>query len=425
MVKNHPNRELCMRGAIHSDQKCLLCGARYQQDERRRGLFCPDHPDQRANGRFRVYFGRQTCKRFSTYEEAERFLDGLRWEVDQKTYDPRDYRANAPLGFTTLAEKWIETRSKQVEQGALKSATLTLYQNYMDKARAYFGQKNVKAISTGDIEDFLNSLDLSGKSVSNHKSALNTFFQWIQRREKIEPPEMPETPYTLGTRNIINWKTQQAVMERAKIDTEFNPKVCFGLELLATYPELRPGDLAKITESDIDTEFGLIRIDAPTKNRGKGNFLTIRLIPEHAEEIRRLKAKYPGAGKIQFFRHTTARQGCRIDQPFGESYLYRNWKRAAAKLGITDVDLYGGTRHSTTTEIGKHFGEARARAATGHRTNKAFERYYQYTGEAYKITAAAARIRKAEIIDIASARDGKQSAPGQTKGKPKKGKQNP
>lgn len=65
------------------DQNCPLCGGNFLHDGYRAGLFFPKHPDQRANGRFRVQFGRGTRKRFSFYREAERFLTGLRWEGSQ------------------------------------------------------------------------------------------------------------------------------------------------------------------------------------------------------------------------------------------------------------------------------------------------------------------------------------------------------
>jgi hypothetical protein len=104
---------ICMRGRIYSDQNCPIYGGIFIHDDRRRGLFCKNHPDQQATGRFRVQFGRKTRRRFSVYNEAERFLDGLRWEVDQGTYDSRDYRIDYPLGFETLALKWLEVKEKE------------------------------------------------------------------------------------------------------------------------------------------------------------------------------------------------------------------------------------------------------------------------------------------------------------------------
>lgn len=58
-------------------------------------------------------------------------------------------------------------------------------------------------------------------------------------------------------------------------------------------------------------------------------------------------------------------------------YLYKVWKRACTRLGIEGLDLYGGTRHTTTTELAKLAGREAAREATGHETNRAFDRYCQ------------------------------------------------
>lgn len=42
------------------------------------------------------------------------------------------------------------------------------------------------------------------------------------------------------------------------------------------------------------------------------------------------------------------------------------------------MDLYGGTRHSTTTALSEHFTKDQIQeAGTIHATNKAFMRYYQ------------------------------------------------
>ena len=38
-----------MQGRIFSDQKCPIGGGNYAHDDRRRGLYCPDHPEQMAN----------------------------------------------------------------------------------------------------------------------------------------------------------------------------------------------------------------------------------------------------------------------------------------------------------------------------------------------------------------------------------------
>jgi hypothetical protein len=173
------NEGICMRGRIFTDQKCPLCGGNFVHDGHRGGLFCPKHPDQRATGRFRVQFGRGTRKRFSVYREAERFLTGLRWEIDQGTFDPRDYRIDNPLGFESLARKWLEVKKKEV-----KPKSFNNLRNYMSRAIAAWGQMNVKSIRFGEIEDFLHAQEVSDKTKANIKSCLHSFFVWVKRREK-------------------------------------------------------------------------------------------------------------------------------------------------------------------------------------------------------------------------------------------------
>ena len=50
---------------------------------------------------------------------------------------------------------------------------------------------------------------------------------------------------------------------------------------------------------------------------------------------------------------------------------------ACQNIGIKGLDLYEGTRHSTTTVLAIEIGGVGAREATGHETNKAFDRYCQ------------------------------------------------
>lgn len=82
---------------------------------------------------------------------------------------------------------------------------------------------------------------------------------------------------------------------------EKNPKIWLGIDLLATYVNLRPGDLLKIKEKDIDLEHGVITIHNPTKAKNK--IKTVRLLPEHVKGIQELKDQFPALPELKFFRH--------------------------------------------------------------------------------------------------------------------------
>ena len=70
----------------------------------------------------------------------------------------------------------------------------------MNKAIEAWGQRNIKTIGTGEVEDFLladhrdqrTQKRISDKTRHNMKSCLHQFFSWVCRREKsVEFLEFP------------------------------------------------------------------------------------------------------------------------------------------------------------------------------------------------------------------------------------------
>lgn len=88
-----------------------------------------------------------------------------------------------------------------------------------------------------------------------------------------------------------------------------------------------------------------------------------------------------GLPSLHFFRHGTGKKGCTPGARFGVNVFYKWWKRACDNLGIDDVDLYGGTRHSSAIGLREFATPEEIRRATMHSTNKAFERCYMISRE--------------------------------------------
>ena len=102
---------------------------------------------------------------------------------------------------------------------------------------------------------------------------------------------------------------------------------------------------------------------------------------------------------MPFFRHSGKTQA-KKDVPFGINYLYKNWKIICKECGYDDLDLYGATRHSTTTAIAMAMGKKNARKSSGHDTNKAFDRYCQVDDEdSYGVTMHFAQMR-GKMVDF-------------------------
>lgn len=358
-----------MRGGIYSYQKCPVCNSSFKFNEGKRGLVCPDHPDRRATGEFVVRFGRKVRKRFNKFDKSERFLTGLRYEVDRGTFDHRDYQNNNPLGFTNLAEQWLKVKEQQVKASSYRNLNRYIY-----SAVAIWGNRNIKEIGFAEIEDFLLSQPVSNKTRSNIRSCLHTFWNWLLHRRIITLAQFPDFPvvkFNLGYRKIVDKETQIAIVDEVyRLSYHLNPRIWLGIKWLCTYIAIRPGELLKMQEQDINTRLGAF-IVRHTKEGGE------KVVPMTETDQQLINDLPVGMPTLPFFRHHKGVSGCRPGQPFGEKYLYKWWKKACLNLGIEGVDLYGGTRHSSATALKDRLSPEQIKAGTMHTTNKAFERYFQ------------------------------------------------
>lgn len=359
-----------MTGDIYSRQKCPVCGSRLVHDPKRGGLFCADHPDQRATAKFVVKFGREVNKQFSSYDQAEYFLNGLRFKKYEGTFDHLDYRKDTPYAFHRLADDFLK------EKAGMRNITY-----HMEKAKVFFKDMNVKHIRRRDIKAFLDNLAVSDKTRFNYRATLHHFFASYLVDEEIlsEAPKFPEVEFELGYRNIIDLETQASVVDQVKKDTyAANPKIWFGVDMLRTYLSIRPEDLRRIDEKDMLVDQGAMIVWRPTKSKGRLKRRTVALLPEHVDFISEMKQKYPAMPNMPFFRwHGGESNNTKPGQAFGQRLLYDKWKEACNVLGLKGVDLYGGTRHSTTTALALEVGHDDAKQATEHGTNAAFDRYCQ------------------------------------------------
>lgn len=384
---------LCMKGTIITRQKCPICGSKFVHAELRHAFICPNHPEQKAS-KFVVRFPPSIYLNFSSYESAVFMLTGIRYENDKGTFDERNYKKDTPIGFTSMSNQYLDRK--------IGLKTFKQVRHYIETAQDYFGQKNIKHINGGDIDDYLYSLKgISEKTRHNYKSCLKDFWQFLLRREVINLSQMPTFPkieYELAYRNFTDWTVQNQIIDKVgEIADSINPKIAFGIEMLATYTALRPEDLRRVTEADFDLKNKVLVIRKPTKRKNTMN--VIRLVDEHVEVIRELKERFPCVSDAPFFRHNGNLPGCTSGEVFGKGYFRKYWHKACDSLGVKGLDLYGGTRHTTTTELSRNYSSDMARKASGHKTNAAFDRYCQIQDstalEAAKIVAS--RRKKKDI----------------------------
>lgn len=283
---------------------------------------------------------------------------------NENTFDERDYRKGNPLGFSNMSKKWLSFHAEEVRPGSRKNLF-----SHIRYAQGFFENMNVKDVRYGNLEDFVHSLSLSDKSKHNILSTVHSFFVWMKKRQEIsELPDFPEVSFELGYRRTVSKETQQAIIEEVGRICS-NRRVYLGIKWLATYISLRPGELIKLTEGNIDTGNGYLYIPA---SDSKTEYKAIPLIPEDVEVLRAIPLTFPAT---PFFRHGAGIKGVADNAPFGIKYFYKWWVKACSNLNIEGVDLYGGTRHSSVRALRKYRSPEEIKRAAMSETNKAFERY--------------------------------------------------
>ncbi|MBF0529503.1 MAG: hypothetical protein HQK55_09580 [Deltaproteobacteria bacterium] len=363
-----------MKGSIHSDQVCPLCGSRFKANLK--GLVCPKHPKQ-APTKFKIIFGNIT-RRFESYREADTFLTGLRYRAAEETFDERDYQVKEkPLAFDSLADQWLTMKERTVRPGTFKNLRA-----YMADAKKNWRDVNIKTISYGQIEDYIIGLPVSAKTKFNACAALKDFWQWVGKRETVSVPQFPEIKFDLGYRQTIDMLTQEKILgEIYRLTYDWNPRVWLAIKWLSVYISIRPGEMISLQEKHLDRDRGLFLIPAKSAKEGK-----FKIVPMTDDDLSILREIPRGLPHLPFFRHLgkAPKSNIELGAKFSKDYLYSWWRRACKNLGIEGVDLYGGTKHSTAMALRDVATYEEVRAATMHATNKAFERYFRLEGENIK-----------------------------------------
>jgi len=270
------------------------------------------------------------------------------------------------VGFEVLCEKFLEILGGR----NLRPATIRAYTNCYRNCAGFLGNTPVAQIDFGTLEDLVAHLGekLSHKTIYDTLSFLKTFLRWCRVRGYLRDiPEMPRCSREMGMRDILDKKTQKAVLETIRdLYWESAPSVYIGILLLATYPKIRPAELRQVEcKKHIDLEGGWITIPSPKESK---NPKRIKLIKGHIELLREHIN-----GKTQFYLLSFP-SGKRM----GRDYLYAAWKKACMEMGIVGVSLYPGTKHTTATDLAKKFPYKMVKEAAGI-TSEAMERYLNFT----------------------------------------------
>jgi len=264
--------------------------------------------------------------------------------------------------FSNLAGRYLD-----IMEGELRPNTIRRYRTLYRILDKHLGKQKVTQLNFSLLEDTKYELsDYAPKTVHDLFTFLKQFLNWCVDREVLKGvPKIPKTSRTTQRRKVLDKDTQHRVIQKAKYLYKDRPMVGFGLELLATYPKIRPNELRQVTEKDIKD--GILRLRI-TKNTEGGT--GVRLLPEHQLRLEELKTGDPDRYLMSFPN----------GKQFGRDYLSLAWSKCCRELGVEGVPLYPGTKHTTVTDLLKRHPTSMVASAAGI-TVQVLESNYKNIGE--------------------------------------------
>ena len=270
------------------------------------------------------------------------------------------------LPFDKEAMKWLVSK-----KGYVKS--FRTLEDHIGKAILFFGNANIKKITTAHIGLFITALSVSDKTKANILATLHSFMNSVAQEHKFYLVRFPRIRYELKWRKTITRAQQLKILREVRRITPFDPKIYLGILILASRISIRPKELLEVKCEDFDIEIGTVRI---LKSKVHGKYKEVTLPKDIIKQIKKLIKEELLSS---YFFKNLKRKGCKEGRRYNVHLFYDWWKRACCNLGIEGVDLYGGTKHSTAKNMrqkGKTPEEIQR--AMMSETTKSTARYYQF-----------------------------------------------
>jgi integrase len=372
-----------MVGAVRTKEKCPKCGDPFE-GEQLRCSSCFTTPKRYfvdfswpGQGRIKLYSDQQGYP-LDSWERASRLLSTIRYEIDQGKFDPKEYirREFKALKFDNYLLEWLkrqESRNgrQEISLGYLKFAQM-IVRKYLTP---FLGDKDIREIREGQIEDFRDALpnSLKPKTVANIMGLLSKILRDAYRRRDIAYlPEMPRIEVGEPVTEWISLEEQEAVLAHVP-DPVFKAFFLFLMK-----QGVRPSEARALRWEDLNLKKGGVVIQAAMdgeKYRPSTKEKDVRYLPMHPKVLEVLKGLPRSIGGFVFVYN---------GKPLSKKLVIDAWNRAAkgARLRIT---CYQGTRHSLASQaINRGVSERVIGKMLGHKSVASTRRYAKLSTETLK-----------------------------------------
>lgn len=318
-----------------------------------------------------------------SHKRSQRLLESIRKEIHDGSFNVDNYIQSEVDKFRgkTLFPKWYEVK---VAENKAPSHLKILRQYTKDYYTPFFGNKDLRQLRAGDIEDFcmmLPSLSpksreaISPKTKKNILIEFKAFLNWLHRREVIaRVPAFPVLNIPEPIIYPIDRDTQNKILQHVSCQ-----RLKDIIKFLIYHP-VRPGEARALQVEDVSFAEGFVFIRKTfslrvLKDRKNKNSYVLPMSPYFRAMFERLcKDKLPKA-----FVFTN-----KFGKPFRNESLEDAWNYAKkmAGLGHLKTTLYQGTKHSWGTRaINMGIAPDFIQGAMGHSTREMTKRYARLRAE--------------------------------------------
>ena len=318
LTKPHPSDyNLCMSGSVRKNRDNFFIDLSWKGERLR--LFCGLDGNP-------LYSRRQ----------ADRLLERIRSEIENHSFNPKNYikRELKALRLDGYAAAWLRRQERRLEAGEISHG-------YMRELRAtvknhlipHLGDKDIRALNKGHIDDFLLELTVSPKSKKNILGVLRSIFtNAIDRGDLLHVPKFSKVKVADPVVKWIDSDAQDAILAQIT-SLMWNAYFSFLVHM-----GCRPSEARALRWEEVDLEKKIVTIRAGmdlNHYRATTKEQDVRILPLAPEAIVALRSIPRGIGYV-FHRD---------GKPFTSQRVQQLWRQATTAAGI-DIPLYQGTKHS-------------------------------------------------------------------------------
>ena len=307
---------------------------------------------------------------FHSREHAQYTLVAIQSEIKSGTFDPSFWakRKKSLHSFEVYALEWLQQYERRLQRGELSPVYMQGVKRYVNSHYIpAFGEMNMLDIKGRHLVSFHLSLEKSPPTIKTIMVILKKLFRDAVDQEVIQVmPKFPKLGVVPEPR--ISWADEA---QQDEIMLHLDPNTYFFIYFLMTHG-CRPGEARALQRADIDLKRGEVTIGrafSGTVLRPFTKSKRVRVIPLD-ESWKELYLQQPTNIDPQAFVFT------RNGNPFSSTWAGKQWRKARAKAGHSNINLYQGTRHSFASQaVNRGVDLYSVSKFLGHSDMKVTERY--------------------------------------------------